>query len=465
MKNLFLCLLLIGTLHLQAQVLPLLDFVEIASGLSSPVDITHAGDNRLFIVEQTGRIKIVDTSGQVLSAPFLDIRQRVRDSRNEQGLLGLAFHPDYMTNGYFFVNYIDNDGDTQVSRFSRDANDANLADPNSELKIIDVDQPFTNHNGGQVAFGPDGYLYIGTGDGGSGGDPQNNSQNRQSFLGKMLRIDVNSGNPYAIPADNPFVNDVSTRDEIWAIGLRNPWRFSFDPLNGDIWIGDVGQNDVEEISREPGGSLGGENYGWRCYEGNSTFLTTGCSGVFSSPVYEYAHPAFTDQSVTGGYVYRGQDHPGMYGFYFFADYEEGDFWITRSDSLMNFPTSHGNVSAFGQGVSTFGVDHRGELYFANHNTGKIFQIVDKRTSLEVETLTEIAQISPNPFTDFFRIQFKSPQAAAEIEIWDLSGRLIYTEKGINLREMTIEGNQFASGVYILQIKADEKSFRGKIIAR
>lgn len=465
MKKILFFLLLSGSLLLHAQINPLLDFVEIASGLTEPVDITHAGDSRIFVVEQPGRIQVVDSSGQLLATPFLDIRQRVRDFRNEQGLLGLAFHPDYATNGYFYVNYIDNDGDTQVSRFSRDANDPNQADPSSELKLLDFNQPFSNHNGGQLAFGPDGYLYIATGDGGSGGDPLNNSQNRQSLLGKMLRIDVNSGNPYSIPADNPFVNDASTRDEIWAIGLRNPWRFSFDPLNGDMWIGDVGQDDEEEISRESGGSAGGVNYGWRCREGNSTYNTGGCTGPYTNPVYAYSHPAFTDQSVTGGYVYRGQDHPGMYGYYFFADYEQGDFWIILSDSLQGFPVSHGNVSIFGQGVSTFGVDHRGELYFANHRTGQIFQIVDKRTSIEVESLSEIAKVSPNPFFEYFRIQFKSPRPEVEIQLWDLSGRLVYAESGKNLREMTIDGTPFASGVYILQVKTEEMSFRGKLIAR
>lgn len=465
MKKLFLSLLFIGTLSLQAQVLPLLNFVEIASGLNEPVDITHAGDDRLFIVEQSGRIMIVDTSGKVLSTPFLDIRQRVRDSRNEQGLLGLAFHPNYTNNGYFYVNYTDNSGDTQVSRFSRDANNSNLGDPNSEVKLMSINQPFSNHNGGQVAFGPDGYLYIATGDGGSGGDPLNHSQNRQSLLGKMLRIDVNSGSPYSIPADNPFVNDPTTLNEIWAIGLRNPWRFSFDALNGDMWIGDVGQDDAEEISRQPGGSLGGENYGWRCREGNGYYNVIGCTGPFTAPVYEYHHPPFTDQSVTGGYVYRGQDHPGMYGFYFFADYEAGDFWIIYSDSLMGFPISHGNVSLFGQGLSTFGVDYRNELYFANHTAGKIYQIVDKRTSIEVENLSEIAQISPNPFEEKLRIQFKTPRPEVEITLFDLSGREVYRELAQNKREMWVTRGDLSQGVYVLEIRTGGKAFRGKVVAR
>jgi glucose/arabinose dehydrogenase len=467
MKNLFLSFLLIGTLHLQGQVLPLLDFVEITTGLTQPVGITHAGDERLFIVEQPGRIQIVDTSGQVLGVPFLDITQRVRDARNEQGLLGLAFHPDYGTNGYFYVNYIDNSGNTQVSRFSKDVNDPNLADPNSELKIIDVNQPFTNHNGGQIAFGPDGYLYIGMGDGGSGGDPQNNAQNPLSLLGKMLRIDVNTPTGYDIPPDNPYTGLSSKRNEIWALGLRNPWRFSFDPLNGDLWIGDVGQDDEEEITRQPGGSLGGENYGWRCLEGNSFYNANGCgaAGDYDGPTFAYNHPRFVDQSITGGYVYRGQDHPGMYGYYIFADYETGDFWLTKSDSLMGFPTQKITSLSFGRGATTFGTDNRGELYVANRFSGKIFQIVDKRTSLTGENLSEIAQISPNPFADFFQIQFKSPQPAVEVQIWDLSGKLIYAEKGRNVREMKIEGNTFTTGVYVVEIKTSEKSFRGKIIAR
>lgn len=242
-----------------------------ASGFNRPVNIKHAGDDRLFVVEQDGFIKIVNSDGSVEPTNFLDIDDRVRSIGNEQGLLGLAFHPDFASNGYFFVNYTDNSGDTVISRFSRIGVNPTIADPNSELIILTYTQPYSNHNGGELQFGPDGYLYISSGDGGSGGDPQNNAQNLNSLLGKLLRIDVNNStasNPYEIPADNPFIGDAAARDEIWAYGLRNPWKFSFDALTDDLWIADVGQNAREEINLVPSTDAG-LNYGWRCYEGLS----------------------------------------------------------------------------------------------------------------------------------------------------------------------------------------------------
>ncbi|MCB0551885.1 MAG: PQQ-dependent sugar dehydrogenase, partial [Phaeodactylibacter sp.] len=218
---------------------PSLQLEVFASGFSLPVDIAHAGDGRLFIVEKAGRIRIIDSDGSILPQPFLDIDARVNSLASERGLLGLAFHPDYTDNGYFFVNYTNNSGDTRISRFSVSAGNANQADPNSERILLEVDQPFNNHNAGDLNFGPDGYLYIGLGDGGSADDPGNRAQNRQNLLGKMLRIDVDNGDPYSIPEDNPFAFDDFTLDEIWAIGLRNPWRFSFDRLTGALWIADV----------------------------------------------------------------------------------------------------------------------------------------------------------------------------------------------------------------------------------
>ena len=226
---------------------------SVATGFSQPVDIANAGDDRLFIVERAGRIRII-ADGAVLPTPFLNISSQVNNSPNERGLLGLAFHPDYETNGYFYVNYTISNGDTRVSRFSV-ANDPNTADPGSEMVILEVDQPEWNHNGGCLKFGPDGYLYIGVGDGGGFNDnhgPIGNGQNTQTLLGKMLRIDVDNGTPYSIPASNPFVGNDNVLDEIWAIGLRNPWRFSFDSETGDLWIGDVGQNIWEEIDFSTG---------------------------------------------------------------------------------------------------------------------------------------------------------------------------------------------------------------------
>nr|MCU0347218.1 PQQ-dependent sugar dehydrogenase [Saprospiraceae bacterium] len=247
MKNL-LTVLFFGIFILKtAAQTPTPSLAVFATGFTRACDITHCGDDRLFVVEQGGRIWILDENGNKLPDPFLNIDPAVGSSGNEQGLLGLAFHPNYPATPYFYVNYTDNNGDTKVSRFEVSANNPNEADPATELLLLTFDQPFSNHNGGGVKFGPDGYLYIGSGDGGSGGDPQNNSQKRSTLLGKMLRIDVDNGSPYAVPASNPFLTDANTLDEIWALGLRNPWRFSFDRATGDLWIGDVGQDAWEEI--------------------------------------------------------------------------------------------------------------------------------------------------------------------------------------------------------------------------
>ncbi|MCB0184430.1 MAG: PQQ-dependent sugar dehydrogenase, partial [Caldilineaceae bacterium] len=295
----------------------------LVDGLSQPTELTHAGDARLFVTQKPGQIVIIENSTR-LPTPFLDITDRVTagGGNAETGLLGLAFHPDYATNGYFYVNYTTGGSGTgtalrtRVSRFSRNAAESNAADPASELILLEFNQPYTNHNGGQLHFGPDGFLYIATGDGGSAGDPQNYAQNNGVLLGKLLRIDVNGttgngpdcdssgGTNYRIPPGNPFANgDGGACDEIWATGLRNPWRFSFDRLTGDMWIADVGQNRFEEIDFVAGGKNGGANYGWRCYEGNTAYNTTGCqaASAYTAPLYVYNRNQ-GDCSVTGGYV-------------------------------------------------------------------------------------------------------------------------------------------------------------------
>lgn len=345
--------------------------VPFASGLISPVCIANAYDSRLFVVDQHGSIVIVDSAGNVNPETFMDISDRVFYG-GERGLLGIAFHPDYKTNGYFYVNYIGEGDSTHISRFSVLAGNRDKADPLSELKLLTIEQPFENHKGGSLCFGPDGYLYIGLGDGGSGGDPGNRAQNPKDFHGKILRIDVDHGNPYSIPATNPFYNNPSTYNEIWALGLRNPWKFSFDRFTGDLWIADVGQDKLEEIDFQRATSTGGENYGWRCYEGNQEYNTDGCApiGTFEFPIYFYSHG--TECSVTGGYVYRGQPSSPYYGYYFFADYcsdriwalhNDNGFWITKE--LGQFP---------GNSFSTFGEDYKGELYIAGLSSGKIYRL-------------------------------------------------------------------------------------------
>jgi glucose/arabinose dehydrogenase len=351
---------------------------QVATGFSEPTDIAHAGDGRLFIVEKAGRIKILDpATGATLPTAFLDIAARVGDNGSEQGLLGLAFHPDYAVNGYFFVNYTNTSGDTRVSRFSRTANNPNLADANSELVLLAIDQPYSNHNGGCIKFGPDGYLYVGMGDGGSAGDPQNLSQNPTSLLGKMLRLDVDNGSPYGIPPTNPFVSDPNTADEIWAVGLRNPWRFSFDRQTGDLWMGDVGQNQWEEIDLQPAASTGGENYGWRCYEGNVAYNNNGCGpvGNYVAPVYVYAH-INSNCSVTGGFVYRGSQEANLSGMYIYCDYCTGIFWGLKPGDAPNTwaNVQLGNFANYN--FAAYGEDAAGELYAAGLSDGVIYRVRD-----------------------------------------------------------------------------------------
>ena len=355
---------------------PTIALEEFASGFTFPVDVTNAGDERMFVVERIGYIKITDMLGNVFPNDFLDIHDQIESGYQEQGLLGLAFHPDYATNGFFYVNYIDNDGNTVVSRFTVSATDPDSADTASELIIFTADQPFTNHNGGCLKFGSDGYLYIGLGDGGSAGDPGDRAQNPENKLGKMHRIDVDAATPYAIPADNPFATATDTLPEIWAIGYRNPWRFSFDQLNGNMWIGDVGQNVLEEVDYELAGS-GGHNYGWKCYEGFSEFNTDECDAdsTYVFPVLDYPHNFTTGGfSISGGFVYRGDNYPGMYGYYLCADYVSGNWWRVNADGGL--PWIYSRMDDIQTDISSFGEDMNAELYCADYDAGIIYHITD-----------------------------------------------------------------------------------------
>jgi uncharacterized protein (TIGR03437 family) len=355
--------------------------VFVAGGFDSPVDIQTPRDGtwRLFVVEQGGRIKVIQ-DGEVLATPFLDITPKVR-SGGERGLLGLGFPPGFAEKKHFYVNYTEGRGApdlrTVVARYRVSADDPNRADPASEERILVVDQPFDNHNGGQLAFGPDGYLYAGLGDGGGANDPLRAAQNPQMLLGKMLRIDVESGaKPYAIPPGNPFAQG-GGRPEIWALGLRNPWRYSFDRATGDLYIADVGQNRREEIDFEPAGSAGGANYGWPAVEG-TLCNTPGCNlAAYMAPVFDYTQNGA--QSVTGGYVYRGEAHTSWQGAYFFADYISGRFWSLKRGGAG---WEGGEILRLeGWNVSTFGEDEGGEIYFARHRPqgrGEIWRLADER---------------------------------------------------------------------------------------
>jgi glucose/arabinose dehydrogenase len=341
----------------------------VAEGFEAPLGVTNAGDGsgRLFVVEQTGAIRIID-GGTVLEEPFLDVGEAIV-AGGEQGLLGLAFHPDYKRNGRFFINYTDVSGDTVVAEVQT-SGDPNQADEGSVQPLLQIDQPFANHNGGQLEFGSDGYLYIATGDGGSGGDPQGNGQNTGALLGKLLRIDVDSGDPYGIPDDNPFANGGGA-PEVWAYGLRNPWRFSFDSKTDDLWIADVGQGDFEEINRTPT-DRSGLNYGWNIMEGNQCFEEGGCDRSEKVlPISGYTHEFGC--SVTGGYVYRGAESPALTGGYIFGDYCSGTIW--GIDARVSNFTMPQTLLESGLSLSSFGLDEEGELYLTDLSDGGVYKVV------------------------------------------------------------------------------------------
>ncbi|MCU0512324.1 MAG: PQQ-dependent sugar dehydrogenase [Anaerolineae bacterium] len=348
----------------------------LVAGLRRPLFLTHAGDGsgRLFIMEQGGIIHVTDAQGQDQRI-FLDVSALVSADANsnaytERGLLGLAFHPDYARNGTFFINYTDRRGTSVVARYQVSAADANSADPNSAEIILTQTQPFPNHNGGHMAFGPEGYLYISLGDGGAAGDPLNAGQDLNTLLGKILRIDVNGATGYSIPADNPFVAGGGL-PEIWAYGLRNVWRFSFDRATGDLYLADVGQNQWEEINFQAAGSPGGENYGWKGYEASTIFDQRFVASTVVAPVAEYEHGA-NGCSVTGGYVYRGAALPALDGAYLYGDYCTGRTWLTYRDALnawqtMQFQDTRLTISSFGQ-------DEAGELYVVDYS-GSVYRLV------------------------------------------------------------------------------------------
>ena len=403
---------------------------------NSPVEIKNAGDERLFVVEKSGKINILNQNGSINSTPFLDIEDRISTNANERGLLGLAFHPNYPENPFFFVNYTNNSGATTISKFSVSANQDIAND--SETILLEINQPYANHNGGCINFGPDGNLYIGMGDGGSGGDPQNYSQNTESLLGKMLRINVNSG-AYSIPENNPY------GDEIWSIGLRNPWKFSFDSLNGDLWIADVGQNEFEEINMVQNNPAN-INYGWRCYEGNEPYNLSGCPDEgLTFPVSTYSHYSSGDFkcSITGGYVYRGNQISGLNGVYFFADYCSGEIGLLSKnendewDMSLAFPNINGSWVSFGEDIN-------GELYIASINGG-IYKIIDAALSNnEIDSNT--LNYFPNPFQDYIQINSDRP---INIELYDLSGRKLREFKNYN--QEILDLGFLNKGTYIIKV--------------
>ena len=340
------------------------------TGLQMPVHLAApAGDARVFVVEQRGTIRVA-RNGQLQSAFFLDIRSRVR-SGGEQGLLSMAFHPSFASNGFFYVNYTDVNGDTKVERYHATPT-ADVADAGSGKLILSVDQPFSNHNGGHILFGPDGMLYIAMGDGGSGGDPQGHGQNRATLLGDLLRIDIDHGDPYAVPSDNPFVNQTQSRGEIWAWGLRNPWRIAFDRTDGTLYIADVGQNEWEEVN-VVAATAKGVNYGWNTMEGRHCFSSGNCSqSGLTLPIVEYNHS--DGCSITGGIVYRGSRVTALRGHYFYADYCRGwvrSFRYSNGSATSQRTWSFGNVGS----ITSFGEDAAGDMFVLSSN-GTVYRLTN-----------------------------------------------------------------------------------------
>ncbi len=431
---------------------------------SRPVDLqaSRDGTGRLFVVEQAGVIKVFPNSPSAAEArTFLDIRSRVNDSGNEEGLLGLAFHPDYGSNGYLFVNYTSNNPNvTVIARYSASASDPDIADPNSEEILLTIGQPFGNHNGGQIGFGPDGMLYIAVGDGGSGGDPMEHGQNLSTLLGTILRIDVDnvSGNlNYAIPPDNPFAgNQQGHREEIFAYGLRNPWRFSFDPETGSLWTGDVGQNRFEEIDIIESG----KNYGWNVMEGFECFGSGGCNTAdLTLPVHAYPHEA-GNASVTGGYVYRGSTLPDLVGTYVYADYSSGRIW-----SLEEQGGSYNNELVVDSPVriSSFGVDASDELFICAFD-GRIYRLMDTSGTETENPIGSIGALQldayPNPFSEAARFAFTLAstevvrvvvQDAVERRVTSLIDRVLAPGRHLVDRNGTSAGAMVTPGVYYVTL--------------
>ena len=435
--------------------------VTFSSGYNLPLDIQNCKDSRLFIVQKDGKIMIADSTGKKRRIPFLDISDRITTTGEEQGLLGLAFDPNYATNGYFYVDYVNLNANTQISRFKVSAANPNKANISSEKFLLSVVQPYANHNGGCMRFGPDGYLYISMGDGGSAGNPGNTAQDLTSLLGKILRIDVHSASPYGIPPTNPYANSVTARKEIWAVGMRNPWRFSFDAQTGDLWIGDVGQDAWEEIDLQNANDAGGKNYGWRCYEGNHAYNTSGCQpqANYTSPIVEYPHTN-GDCSVTGGFVYRGTRYPQLAGKYVYCDYCSGTFrTVSKINGIwVSQNLFKGNTYSY----SSFGEDKNKELFVANFSNGNIYRVTSTGAAIAsdastgaVSTEANILNAYPNPAAGNLNIEYRADKAGnCTIVIYNTTGDKVYsTNKSVNagLNTWNILLPKVAKGNYYLKL--------------
>ncbi len=455
MKKLLFCASIFSSFMFNAQSITLEEF---ATGFTAPVEIVNANDARMFVVQQNGIIKILQANGTVNATNFLNIGSKITYG-GERGLLGLAFHPQYPTNGYFFVYYNDTAGNITVARYTRSSTNPDVADPSTEKIILNIPKPFDNHNGGSIHFAPDGYLWVVTGDGGSGGDPNNNAQNKNSLLGKLLRLDINSTGAYNIPPGNPFIG-IDGADEVWAYGLRNAWKFNFDTASGNVMIADVGQGQIEEINRMPL-TQAGINYGWRCYEGNNAYNTTGCAAqsTMTFPVAAYDHSG-GKCSITGGYVYRGIQYPALQGRYFFADYCSTQIGSLNPDDSITW-----SAASPGNNFSTFGVNNQNELFAAALSSGKIFKITTSAVlGTQENDLSTSVKVYPNPASKTVFIEGLKDKEAT-VEIYSFEGRKVLEQGKIDSNN-SINISGIPAGTYFININSGNlKSYSKKLIIR
>lgn len=448
MKKTITILVLFFVTIFQAQTIAIQSF---GTSFSSAVELTHpANDSRFFVVQQRGLIRILNANGTVNATPFINLSSLVSPTGSERGLLGMTFHPNYAVNGKFYVNYTRaSDGATTIASYNVNPANPNLATTTATI-LMTIPQPYANHNGGSLKFGPDGLLYIGMGDGGSGGDPENRSQNINENLGKMLRIDVDTTSPtlnYGIPPTNPYVG-IAGNDEIWAIGVRNPWKFSFNRVNGDMWIADVGQNTKEEINKIVAPLPTGLNFGWRCYEGNSVFLNSGCPGIgtLKMPFAEYGRD--NGCSITGGFFYTGSQYPNFANKYFFADYCENRLgYINTAGTITYTPNFTGSNN-----FTTFGEDRNGELYVCNGSV--VYKIVDTSQLANASFETAGLSLYPNPAENEFFIQNSKNLQNLYLSLFDVTGKLLVNqslETGTN----SISTSSLTSGLYLVTVQDKE----------
>lgn len=455
MKKLLLTILSFAATTAFSQTIAIQSF---ANGFSNAVEIAHANDSRLFVVQKGGLIRILNADGTINATPFLNLSSLV-STGSERGLLGLAFHPDYATNGSFFVNYTNTSGNTVIAKYNVSTSNPDVANTAATV-LMTITQPYSNHNGGTLKFGPDGYLYIGMGDGGGGGDPDNRAQNTAEYLGKMLRIDVNStiAPYYTSPATNPYVG-IAGNDEIWAIGVRNPWKFSFNRLNDDLWIADVGQNNIEEINKIASPQAAGLNFGWRCYEGTVAYNTSGCASIttMTMPLTQYTHS--DGCSITGGYVYTGTLYPSFLNKYFFADYCENRIGYTNTTTGVITYTPY--FTAQSNNFTSFGEDMNGELYVTNSSI--IYKIVDTDLSTSAFGKEEFA-LYPNPANNRFTIKNINNTTISKVELFDTTGKLVLSKEAVHYDLQTIDVALLSKGMYIVSVfTTDGANYVSKLI--